>query len=55
MADICCYGVRYSKCEWGVRHEFRAKLKFIVAAGKKQSIGHYTLMWSCTGLSNVVM
>jgi len=19
MADICCYGVRYGKCEWGVR------------------------------------
>jgi len=18
MADICCYGVRYAKCEWGV-------------------------------------
>jgi len=18
MADICCYGVRYGKCEWGV-------------------------------------
>jgi len=20
MADICCYGVRYGKCEWGVWH-----------------------------------
>jgi len=19
MADICCYGVQYGKCEWGVR------------------------------------
>jgi len=26
MADICCYGVRYGKCEWGGRHVNEALL-----------------------------
>jgi len=29
MADICCYGVRYGKCEWGVSGIFYVVCQFI--------------------------